>query len=102
MRLNMIVRFLSGVFLLRRMMMGIWLLSSSSFLFAQDTHFENYVLEPVQVDMSITKIDGKEAVRVRRDTATQGADIPTFVLLKNTDGFSNRVFRSWHRDEYLR
>ena len=89
MRLNMIVMFSSTVSLLRRTMMGIWLLSSSSFLFAQDTHFENYTLEPVMVNMSITKIEGKEAVRVTRDTAIQGADIPTFVRLKNTDGFSN-------------
>jgi hypothetical protein len=89
MQISMIVMFSSTVHLLRRTLVGIWLLSASSFLFAQETHFENYILEPVQVNMSIVKIDGKEAVRVTRDTATQGADIPTFVRLKNTDGFSN-------------
>ena len=65
------------------------LLFSSYVLFAQNTRFENYVLEPVMVKMSITNVDGKSAVRVARDTATQGADIPTFVRLANTDNFSN-------------
>ena len=41
------------------------------------------------VNMSIVKIDGNGAVRVARDTATQGADIPTFVRLNNTDDFTN-------------
>jgi hypothetical protein len=89
MRLDMIVRFSPTVPLLRGAMLGLLLLSFSGALFAQETHFENYVLEPVQVKMSITKIDGKESVRVSRDTAINGADIPTFVRLKNTDGFSN-------------
>jgi hypothetical protein len=63
-------------------------ISSSSFLFAQETHFENYDLEPVQVNMSITKIDGKEAVRVTRDTPSRSR-YTHFVRLKNTDGFGN-------------
>ncbi len=41
------------------------------------------------VNMSIATINGKKAVRVFRDTATKGSDLPTFVRLKNTDGFSN-------------
>jgi len=69
--------------------MSIVLLSFSGALFAQEIHFENYGLKPVQVNMSITNIDGKKVVRVARDTATQGADIPTFVRLENTDDFSN-------------
>jgi hypothetical protein len=79
----------STVPLLRGAITGILLLSSSGALFAQDTLFENYHLEPVKVNMSITNIDGKKAVRVSRDTAIQGADIPTFVRLNNTDNFSN-------------
>ncbi|HEY6900605.1 MAG TPA: hypothetical protein VI233_08180 [Puia sp.] len=74
---------------MRSTIMGLLLLSSSNFLFAQDTHFENYDLKPVQVKMSVTSIDGRKAVRVAKDTATQGADIPTFVRLSNTEGFSN-------------
>ena len=74
---------------LRGVITVILLLSSSCFLFVQDEHFENYGLEPVQVKMSISKIDGRKAVRVFRDTATQGADIPTFVRLINTNDFSN-------------
>ncbi len=74
---------------LRGTIMGILLLLSFSFLCAQDMRFENYDLQPVLVHMSITSINGKKVVRVARDTATQGADIPTFVRLKNTDGFSN-------------
>ena len=64
----------STVPLLRGAIMGILLLSSSSFLFAQDTHFENYDLKPVLVNMSITNIDGKKVVRVTRDTAAKGAE----------------------------
>ncbi len=79
----------SAFSLLRGTIFGLLLLSSPGALFAQNTHFENYDLEPVLVNMSITNIDGKKAVRVSRDTATQGADMPTFVRLKNTDNFSN-------------
>jgi hypothetical protein len=74
---------------LRGAIMGILLLYSFPFLFAQDTRFENYDLQPVQVNMTITTIDGKKAVRVARDTTIRGADIPTFVRLGNTDDFRN-------------
>jgi len=67
----------------------ILLLCSSHTLLSQTTRFENYSLEPVQVIMSVTNIDGKKVVRVARDTATKGADIPTFVRLSNTGDFSN-------------
>ncbi len=56
---------------------------------AQQTRFENHDLQPVQVTMSVTSIDGKKAVRISRDTAIKGADIPTFVRLSNTGSFSN-------------
>ncbi len=69
--------------------MGILLLFSSAALFAQQTRFENFDLTPVQVNMSVTNFDGKKAVRVSRDTAIQGADIPTFARLINTDHFGN-------------
>jgi len=62
---------------------------SCCLLFGQETAFENNRLQPVQVDMSITSIDGRKAVRVSRDTATNGADIPTFVRLTNTENFTN-------------
>lgn len=75
--------------LLRGTIMCILLLSSSCFLFAQDTRFENYSLEPILVNMSITNIDGRKAVRAARDTATKGADLPTFVRLNNIDDFTN-------------
>lgn len=80
----------SSTFSLQRgAIMSLLLLCSSCSLFAQDTLFENFKLRSVQVNMSITNIDGKKAVRVSRDTATQGADISTFVRLNNTDNFSN-------------
>jgi hypothetical protein len=69
--------------------MGILLFSSSGPLFAQDTRFENFDLKPVQVNMKIENFEGKKVVRVSRDTAIQGADIPTFVRLNNTGDFSN-------------
>lgn len=81
--------FLSIFPLLRGTIMGILLLSASGTLFAQDTRFGNYTLEPVLVNMSITTLDGKKVVRVARDTATKGANLPTFVRLNNTDGFHN-------------
>jgi hypothetical protein len=81
--------FLSTFPLVRGTIMGMLLLCSSGALFAQDMRFENYSLEPVLVNMSITNIDGKRAVRVARDTTTKGANMPTFVRLKNTDGFHN-------------
>jgi hypothetical protein len=81
--------FLSTSPLLRGFIMGISLLSSSTILHAQETQFENYGVQPVQVIMSITELDGKKAVRISRDTTIKGADIPTFVRLSNTDDFSN-------------
>ena len=80
----------SSIFtLLRGTIIVMLLLSSSCFVFAQETVFEKYNLEPVMVNMSITNINGKKAVRVSRDTATKGSDLPTFVRLKNTDDFRN-------------
>jgi len=81
--------FSSTFHFLRCATMSMLLLYSSGALFAQNTHFENYDLNPVQVNMSITNIDGKKALRISRDTAIQGADIPTFVRLNNTGDFSN-------------
>lgn len=80
--------FSSNFSLLRITILGL-LLSSSSFLYAQETQFETYKLEPMRVNMSITTIDGKKAVRVSRDTASRGANMPTYVRLGNTDDFSN-------------
>jgi hypothetical protein len=79
----------SSFSLLRSAIMSIVLLSSSCFLLAQDRHFENYDLEPVLVNMSVTNIDGRQAVRISRDTASPGANMPAFVRLSNTDSFSN-------------
>lgn len=81
--------FLSVSLLQRGAIFGGLLLFSSCFLFAQDTRFGNYILKPVLVNMKIATIDGKKAIRVERDTATKGADLPTFVRLSNIDGFSN-------------
>jgi hypothetical protein len=89
MPLKTIIMFSSIFPLLRSAFMSILLLSSSCFLCAQDTRFENYSLKPLLVNMSITTIDGKKAIRVARDTSTKGADLPTFVRLDNTDSFHN-------------
>jgi hypothetical protein len=86
---------------LRRAIPGMLLLSSSSALFAQHTTFENHELEPVQVNMKITNIDGKKVLRVFRDTATQGSDIPTFVRLNNTENFSNGTIEVMLQSELL-
>ncbi|WP_246228316.1 family 16 glycoside hydrolase [Paraflavitalea devenefica] len=82
--------FLSTFSLLRGTIMGILLSFSSCLLIAQQTLFENHSLEPVQVNISITTIDGKKAVRVSGDSAAQGgANLPTFARLTSTDNFSN-------------
>ena len=74
---------------MRSAILSLLLVFCSGCLFAQDTVFDNYRLEPVQVNISLTPIDGFDAVRVARDTATRGADIPTFARLNNTDNFIN-------------
>jgi hypothetical protein len=79
----------STLLMLRGAIMCILLSSSCCFLFAQEMRFESYDVEPVLVNMSITNMDGRKAIRVAKDTATKGADMPTFVRLNNTDGFSN-------------
>lgn len=80
----------SSIFpLLRGAIINMMLLSIPGALFSQDTRFENYNLEPVLVNMSITNIDGRKAVQVARDTASHGANMPAFVRLTNTDNFSN-------------
>jgi hypothetical protein len=67
MRLHKTVIFSSTFTQLRGAFMGILLFCSSGFLFAQDTRFENYDLEPVKVNMSITNIDGKKAAIVNKN-----------------------------------
>jgi hypothetical protein len=89
MQIKTIIMFSSTFPVARGAIIGILLLSFSGALFAQGTRFEKYDMEPVQVNMSVTTADGKKAVRVARDTATQGADIPTFVRLSNNGDFNN-------------
>lgn len=79
----------SSTFPLLRCTIMIIFLSSPGTLFAQETPFEKHRLAPVLVNMSITNIDGKKAVRVSKDTAAKGADLPTYVRLNNTDNFTN-------------
>ena len=42
-------------------------------------------LQPVQVHMSIEKMNDKKVVRVVMDSALKGADLPTFVKIKSID-----------------
>lgn len=81
--------FSSKTLLLRNAIISTLSLFFLNNLFSQDKRFENYNLEPSLVNISVTNIDGKKAVRVARDTASHGADLPTFVKLSNTDDFSN-------------
>lgn len=68
---------------------GILLISCPCTVWSQETRFENYDLQPVLVNMSVTSLDGKKAIRASIDTASKGADRPTFVRLNNTADFSN-------------
>jgi hypothetical protein len=79
----------SSIFpLLRGAMLAMLIFASPGFLFAQSTRFENYDLQPVLVNISVTNMDGKKTLRVSSDTASK-ANMPTFVRLNNTDDFSN-------------
>lgn len=66
-----------------------FLLGVSIHVYSQNIDFENTLLKPIQVFMSLTEIEGKKAVRVTKDTSFKGADAPTFVRLDNTIDFKN-------------
>ena len=63
--------------------LGILLASmiSSASLFAQKISFENHALEAVNVSMSIQKLDGKNVVRVVKDSTVRVADQPTYAKI---------------------
>lgn len=54
-------------------------------LFAQKIKFETSNLLPNQVYMSIEKLDGKEVLKVFKDSTLKAVDEPTFVKIKGVD-----------------
>ncbi len=67
-----------------------FLLLVSTQLFSQNIDFEKNSMKPIHVSMSLTKIEGKKAVRVTKDSSIKEFDEPTFVKLDNID-FKNGV-----------
>ena len=61
------------------------ILFSSQGLFAQTIGFDKNKLEPNHVYMSIEKMNGKQVVKVVKDSTQNGADLPTFVKVKRID-----------------
>ena len=52
---------------------------------AQEIRLTNQNLQTVQVGMSLTKMMGKDAVRIVKDTTVKEVDQPTFVKVKGID-----------------
>ena len=62
--------------------------NASTSLLAQSIKLERSNLEPNRVYMSVDKLNGKDVVRVVKDSTVKDADEPTFVKIKGID-FSN-------------
>jgi hypothetical protein len=61
------------------------ILFSSQGLFAQTIGIDKSNLEANHVYMSIEKMNGKQVVKVVKDSTQNGADLPTFVKVKGID-----------------
>jgi hypothetical protein len=61
------------------------ILFGSQGLFAQTIGFDKSNLEANHVYMSIEKMNGKQVVKVVKDSTQNGADLPTFVKVKGID-----------------
>jgi hypothetical protein len=64
------------------MIVGIVLSMNS---YSQTIGLDESNLQPIQVHMSIEKMNDKKVVKVVMDSALKGADLPTFVKVKNID-----------------
>lgn len=70
----------------------ILLTTSSVEINAQSIQLDKTKLTPVNVSMLITQVDGKEAVRVVKDSTVREVDEPTFVKINGID-FKNGVIK---------
>jgi hypothetical protein len=61
------------------------LLTISGRLYSQAFELQTKNLTPVNVNMSIEKLNGKEAVKVIEDSSVKVSDAPTFVRIKGAD-----------------
>jgi hypothetical protein len=61
------------------------ILFGSPALFAQTIGFDKSNLEANYVYMSIEKMNGKQVVKVVKDSTKEGSDLPTFVKIKGID-----------------
>ena len=53
--------------------------------YSQTIGFEKNILEANRVYMSIEQMNGKQVVKVVKDSTQEGADLPTFVKIKGID-----------------
>jgi hypothetical protein len=61
------------------------LLAFSGNLYAQTFKLDGYMLEPVQVVMSLEKLQGNKVVKVIKDSTVKGVDEPTFAKVINSN-----------------
>ena len=58
---------------------------ASNFVTAQSIEWKREMLEPIGVSMSIEKLNGKNVVKVVKDSSIKADDEPTFVRIKGAD-----------------
>jgi hypothetical protein len=75
----------------RKLLFSCLLLAITVQLSAQNAPLTAKDLIPVQVDMSITKIQGKTAVRVVKDSLVKLVDQPTFVKLNHINFINGTI-----------
>jgi hypothetical protein len=61
------------------------LILGSTILYSQSIKLDKNNLQPVNVTLSLEKLDGKETVKILEDTTVKGPNKPTFVKIKNVD-----------------
>lgn len=70
---------------MKNILIVLFLASLNHGLFAQTVKLEKNNLLPNQVYMSIEKLDGKEVLKVFKDSTLKAVDEPTFVKIKGVD-----------------
>jgi hypothetical protein len=70
---------------MKKLQLLISLMAVSNMILAQNIKFDKNNLLPNKVYMSIEKLDGKEVLKVNKDSTVKAVDEPTFVKIKDLD-----------------
>lgn len=70
---------------MNKILLSVLLIITSNNLLSQNISFTQSNLEPVQVFMNLSELDGKQVVRVRKDPSIKEVDEPTYVKVIGTD-----------------